>query len=128
MMVAGGAVQALWVPRGLAIKYADTVGGYAPALIAALRRYWGDRLRLSRRASLFRSHLVSDLSRARKEPLSALDGAGELRASVAIGPAGRADFCSSRCHIGRGFYESFDSHFFSGIGRLYLEPAARLTR
>ncbi len=26
MMVAGGAVHALWVPRGLAIKYADTVG------------------------------------------------------------------------------------------------------
>jgi len=40
MMVAGGAVHALWVPRGLAIKYADTVGGYAPELIAALRRYW----------------------------------------------------------------------------------------
>jgi hypothetical protein len=40
MMVAGSAVHALWVPRGLAIKYSDTVGAYAPELIAALRRYW----------------------------------------------------------------------------------------
>jgi len=39
-MIAGGAVHALWVPRGLAIKYADTVGPYAPEFIAALRRYW----------------------------------------------------------------------------------------
>jgi hypothetical protein len=40
MMVAGSALHALWVPRGLAIKYSDTVGPYAPELIAALRRYW----------------------------------------------------------------------------------------
>jgi len=40
MMVVGSAVHALWVPRGLAIKYADTVGAFAPELIAALRRYW----------------------------------------------------------------------------------------
>jgi len=40
MMVAGSALHALWVPRGLAIKYSDTVGPYAPELIGALRRYW----------------------------------------------------------------------------------------
>ncbi len=40
MMVVGSAVHALWVPRGLAIKYSDAVGGYAPDLLAALRRYW----------------------------------------------------------------------------------------
>ena len=40
MMVAGSALHALWVPRGLAIKYSDAVGPYAPELIAALRRYW----------------------------------------------------------------------------------------
>ncbi len=40
MMVIGSAVHALWVPRGLAIKYSDAVGGYAPELIAALGGYW----------------------------------------------------------------------------------------
>ena len=40
MMVAGSALHALWVARGLAIKYSDAVGPYAPELIAALRRYW----------------------------------------------------------------------------------------
>ena len=40
MMVAGSALHVLWVPRGLAIKYSDTVGPYAPELIAELRRYW----------------------------------------------------------------------------------------
>lgn len=40
MMVAGSALHALWMPRGLAIKYSQTVNPYAPELIAALRRYW----------------------------------------------------------------------------------------
>ncbi len=40
MMVAGSALHTLWVPRGLAIKYSQTVSPYAPELIAALRRYW----------------------------------------------------------------------------------------
>ncbi len=40
MMVAGSALHALWVPRGLAIKYSQTVNPYAPELIDALRRYW----------------------------------------------------------------------------------------
>jgi len=40
MMVIGSAVHALWVPRGLGIKYSDAVGGYAPELIAALGGYW----------------------------------------------------------------------------------------
>ena len=39
-MVIGSAVHALWVPRGLAIKYSDTLGGVAPDLIAALKDYW----------------------------------------------------------------------------------------
>jgi hypothetical protein len=39
-MVLGSAVHALWVPRGLAIKYSDAVGGVAPDLIAALKDYW----------------------------------------------------------------------------------------
>ena len=39
-MVIGSAVHALWVPRGLAIKYSDAVGGVAPDLIAALKDYW----------------------------------------------------------------------------------------
>src|SRR5882724_13050577 len=40
MMVVGSAVHALWVPRGLAIRYSDAVGGYARELIAALGGYW----------------------------------------------------------------------------------------
>jgi hypothetical protein len=40
MMVIGGAVHAVWVPRGLAIKYSGALGAYAPDLISALRNYW----------------------------------------------------------------------------------------
>ncbi|PYI90518.1 MAG: hypothetical protein DMF03_04770 [Verrucomicrobia bacterium] len=39
-MVIGGAVHALWVPRGLAIKYSAVVGAVAPELIDSLRSYW----------------------------------------------------------------------------------------
>ena len=39
-MVIGSAVHALWVPRGLAIKYSGAVEGIAPELIAALKDYW----------------------------------------------------------------------------------------
>src|SRR5262249_20403993 len=39
-MVIGSAVHALWVPRGLAIKYSDQVAAIAPELIAALKNYW----------------------------------------------------------------------------------------
>jgi hypothetical protein len=39
-MVVGSAVHALWVPRGLAIKYSDAIGRVAPELIAALKSYW----------------------------------------------------------------------------------------
>ena len=39
MMVAGSAVHALWVPRGLAFRYEGAIG--VPAeLLASLRRYW----------------------------------------------------------------------------------------
>jgi len=86
MMVAGGAVHALWVPRGLAIKYADTVGGYAPELIAALRRYWKIAYDLAAVPAYFGAILLAILVVLGKRPLSALDGAGELRASVAIWP------------------------------------------
>ena len=40
MMVVGSAVHALWVPRGLATKYAAPLSAYLPDLFAALRRYW----------------------------------------------------------------------------------------
>jgi hypothetical protein len=40
MMVAGSAVHALWVPRGLAFRYEGALRGYAPELLSALRRYW----------------------------------------------------------------------------------------
>jgi hypothetical protein len=40
MMVIGSALHALWVPRGLAIKYSDQVAAVAPELIAALKDYW----------------------------------------------------------------------------------------
>ncbi len=40
MMVAGSAVHALWVPRGLASKYESALRAGAPDLFAALRRYW----------------------------------------------------------------------------------------
>jgi hypothetical protein len=40
MMVAGSAVHALWVPRGLASKYEFALRAAAPDLFAALRRYW----------------------------------------------------------------------------------------
>jgi hypothetical protein len=39
MMVAGSAVQALWVPRGLAFRYEGAIGVLAE-LLASLRRYW----------------------------------------------------------------------------------------
>jgi Family of unknown function (DUF6796) len=39
-MVVGGVVHALWVPRGLAIKYSAVVGPVAPELIDSLRSYW----------------------------------------------------------------------------------------
>jgi hypothetical protein len=39
-MVVGGAVHTLWVPRGLAMKYSEAVGGVAPELIDSLRSYW----------------------------------------------------------------------------------------
>jgi hypothetical protein len=39
-MVIGSAVHALWVPRGLAMKYSDALGGIAPQFIAALKDYW----------------------------------------------------------------------------------------
>jgi hypothetical protein len=39
-MVIGSAVHALWVPRGLAMKYSDALGGIAPEFIAALKDYW----------------------------------------------------------------------------------------
>jgi hypothetical protein len=39
-MVIGSAVHALWVPRGLAMKYSDALAGVAPELIAALKNYW----------------------------------------------------------------------------------------
>jgi len=39
-MVIGSAVHALWVPRGLAIKYSGAVEGITPELIAALKEYW----------------------------------------------------------------------------------------
>jgi len=39
-MVIGSAVHALWVPRGLTIKYSDMVGTVAPDLINALKNYW----------------------------------------------------------------------------------------
>jgi hypothetical protein len=41
-------------------------------------------------ARLFRSYRVSDPGSAREKPLPALDGAGELRAPVAIRTVGRA--------------------------------------
>ena len=40
MMVAGSAVHALWVPRGLATKYEGPLRTYLPDLFAVLRRYW----------------------------------------------------------------------------------------
>ena len=40
MMVIGSALHALWVPRGLAIKYSDQVAPVAPESIAALKDYW----------------------------------------------------------------------------------------
>jgi len=40
MMVAGSAVHALWVPRGLASRYELPLTAHAPDLFAALRRYW----------------------------------------------------------------------------------------
>jgi hypothetical protein len=40
MMVAGSAVHALWVPRGLATRYELSLTAHAPDLFAALRRYW----------------------------------------------------------------------------------------
>ena len=40
MMVAGSAVHALWVPRGLATRYELPLTAHAPELFAALRRYW----------------------------------------------------------------------------------------
>jgi len=40
MMVIGSALHALWVPRGLAIKYSNAVAGVAPELIGALKNYW----------------------------------------------------------------------------------------
>ena len=39
-MVIGSAVHALWVPRGLAIKYSDAVAEVAPGLVSALKDYW----------------------------------------------------------------------------------------
>ncbi len=39
-MVIGSAVHALWVPRGLAMKYSDALAPVAPELIAALKNYW----------------------------------------------------------------------------------------
>jgi hypothetical protein len=39
-MVIGSAVHALWVPRGLAMKYSDAPTGGAPELITALKDYW----------------------------------------------------------------------------------------
>ena len=39
-MVIGSAVHALWVTRGLAIKYSDALAGVAPGLITALKDYW----------------------------------------------------------------------------------------
>ena len=40
MMVAGSAVHALWVPRGLATRCELALTAHAPELVAALRRYW----------------------------------------------------------------------------------------
>jgi len=40
MMVAGSAVHALWVPRGLATRYELPLTAHAPELFAALQRYW----------------------------------------------------------------------------------------
>jgi hypothetical protein len=40
MMVAGSAVHALWVPRGLVSKYEVALNTCAPDLFAALRGYW----------------------------------------------------------------------------------------
>jgi len=39
-MVIGSAVHALWVPRGLAMKYSDLIAPVAPELITALKNYW----------------------------------------------------------------------------------------
>jgi len=39
-MVIGSAVHALWVPRGLAIKYSDALAGVAPELVTAFKDYW----------------------------------------------------------------------------------------
>ena len=39
-MVIGSAVHALWVPRGLAIKYSDTITTVAPELVNNLKNYW----------------------------------------------------------------------------------------
>jgi uncharacterized protein DUF6796 len=40
MMVAGSAVHALWVPRGLAFKYEAALSRCVPDLFTALCRYW----------------------------------------------------------------------------------------
>ena len=40
MMVAGSAVHALWVPRGLAFRYEGAIG-VPTELLASLGRYWG---------------------------------------------------------------------------------------
>ena len=40
MMVAGSAVHALWVPRGLASRYELPLTAHVPDLFTALRRYW----------------------------------------------------------------------------------------
>ena len=90
-------------------------------------RLLGARLRLGRGACLFRSDLIGDAGCARKEPLSALDGAGKLRCSVAIGAAGGADFRSLWCNLGRRFYESFYRNLFPGVGRFHVESAGDLT-
>ncbi len=40
MMVAGSAVHALWLPRGLTSRYELPLTAHAPELFTALRRYW----------------------------------------------------------------------------------------
>jgi hypothetical protein len=39
-MIIGSAVHALWVPRGLGIKYSDALATVTPELITALKDYW----------------------------------------------------------------------------------------
>jgi len=127
MMVIDSAVHALWVPRGLAIKYSDAVGGYAPELIAALGSYWELAYDLAAVPAYFGAILLAMLVVLGKSLYPRWTVLANFGVLSLLAPLAERTSAPFGAIFGRRFYESFYRNLFPGVGRFHVESAGDLT-